>query len=216
MTRSQKAKIELRRTADSGTVTREGSAVEGCRQTRERVAAARKCRQVTGSIISLFSEPETEIGTGAGVGARQPEQRILQSICGTMLKPSALLASFLEPSLVQSPRCLSCHLRNTPVLRSRNPLRSYATKSDGGKSAPTTSQHQSQENATPESSPHKVPTPTEDDPIPYLDRPIGSGIPPREGQNTGVDERSFGQRRDDFVDYGKHIERRKQLYGFGP
>jgi len=45
-----------------------------------------------------------------------------------------------------------------------------------------------------------------------LNRPLGLPTPPSPGQNTGVDLRTWKQRRDDFVNHEKHIERRKQLY----
>ena len=51
-----------------------------------------------------------------------------------------------------------------------------------------------------------------DDPIPVpLSRPIGLPVPPQRNTNTGVDGRSWRQRRADFVSYDKHIERRKKL-----
>ncbi|KAI1176727.1 ATP10 protein-domain-containing protein [Nemania sp. FL0916] len=49
------------------------------------------------------------------------------------------------------------------------------------------------------------------EPVP-LPRPIGLPYPPEIGQNTGIETRSWRQRRNDFVDYDKHLERRKYLF----
>jgi mitochondrial ATPase complex subunit ATP10 len=44
-----------------------------------------------------------------------------------------------------------------------------------------------------------------------LSRPIGLPNPPKAGENDGVDYRTLRERRDDFVDYGKHLQRREQI-----
>ncbi|KAK9492752.1 ATP10 protein-domain-containing protein [Lipomyces doorenjongii] len=45
----------------------------------------------------------------------------------------------------------------------------------------------------------------------YLIRPIGMRSPPKPTDNTGIDKRTFAQKRADFVDYDKHIEKRREL-----
>lgn len=56
------------------------------------------------------------------------------------------------------------------------------------------------------------PPPSSSDRTPRpLTHPLGVAWPPQAGENTGRDDRSMRQRRDDFVNYDKHIEKRARM-----
>ena len=94
-----------------------------------------------------------------------------------------------------SPRSLS-H-RSTYVRRSHSDARSSPSYN-------AATNHSSNTGGTP-SGPNEEYTPQP------LNRSIGLPDPPQEGENSGVDTRSWRQRRDDFLNWDKHLARRREL-----
>ncbi|KAK2806834.1 Mitochondrial ATPase complex subunit atp10 [Onygenales sp. PD_10] len=127
-----------------------------------------------------------------------------------MSKPQSSLfslSSFLSPRA----RCLSCQFRGLQLqLYSRN---ASSNSSNSAKSKGSRQPSDAPSNNSNREKKHEViEVEKKDEFVPKpLNRPLGLPYLPREGQNTGIDTRTLRQRRDDFVDHEKHLERRKYL-----
>ncbi|KAF2428889.1 hypothetical protein EJ08DRAFT_671311 [Tothia fuscella] len=70
---------------------------------------------------------------------------------------------------------------------------------------------QSKEQPTPAKRLQNLPEDPKDFVLQPLGRPIGSPFAPLPGDNDPIDHRPFQQRKADFTNYDKHLERRKEL-----
>lgn len=121
-----------------------------------------------------------------------------------MWKPSTFSLPIDSNLAFQSGRCLRCQYRRT-LPKSFARFASNKSKKSSIPQPPKSTK-QSQNSPTEQAGrdgEEFTPNP--------LARPLGLQYPPQPGQNTGIETRTLRQRRDDFVNYEKHVERRREL-----
>ncbi|KAK2754266.1 Mitochondrial ATPase complex subunit atp10 [Arachnomyces sp. PD_36] len=126
-----------------------------------------------------------------------------------MWKPSTSSLLIDAPLAFQSGRCLQCqYWRVQP--------KSFSRFASNKPSIPLVDHKSNLQPPTPKQQSPQPPAKSggrngeEFTPKP-LARPLGVQNPPQPGQNTGIETRTLRERRDDFVNYEKHVERRREL-----
>ncbi|KAK4981300.1 Mitochondrial ATPase complex subunit atp10 [Elasticomyces elasticus] len=125
-----------------------------------------------------------------------------------MKAPSVLLLRVLRNCALPETRQLCCYHVQSRYLRTSSSS-SAVTKSPTPTTTPPPPRAASP--STPTLS--YTPTPRNDDdttPKP-LTHPLGLPRPPRPSENTGIDTRTLRQRRNDLVDWDRHLHRRQEM-----
>lgn len=159
----------------------------------------------------LSSRPPTRTIPNAAP-PNSPPAGSCQHISRTMLKPKPLSHSiFFNDSIpLLCARCHSCYIQS-PLRHRRHATTSAVKKPSTAPQATNGAPKPTQKPIGPPANPPSSKNEGDHTPRP-LSRPIGMPLPPKPGENTGIDSRSYRQRRDDLVNYEKHLERRQEMY----